>query len=255
MKEKIISELKAIEIKYDITILFACETGSRAWAFASPDSDYDVRFIYRHQPDWYLSIENHKDTIEYLEGDLDLVGWDIRKSLRLMRKSNASIFERMQSPMIYLKQTDFLDKLKLLAPDYFSCRAGLHHYLSMAHNYCTACEQEEKVKLKSYFYLLRTSLASLWIVENGTIPPLEFRQLLVFVNNESMKGKIESLLELKARVDEKYLHPKEVAVEAYVKSILSYCGNEAAALSKHQGAVEPLNQLFRETMRTSCHCV
>ncbi len=200
MKEKIIKELKAIEAKYDITILFACETGSRAWGFPSPDSDYDVRFIYRHKSDWYLSIEEHKDTIEYLEGDLDLVGWDIRKSLRLMRKSNASIFERMQSPMIYLKQTDFLDKLKLLALDYFSCRAGLHHYLSMAHNYYTACEQEERVKLKSYFYLLRTCLASLWIVEEGTIPPLEFRQLLVLVEDETMKGKIECLLELKARM-------------------------------------------------------
>lgn len=255
MKEKIKEQLKAIEAKHSITILFACETGSRAWGFSSPDSDYDVRFIYTHKPDWYISIEDHKDTIEYLEGDLDLVGWDIRKSLRLMRKSNASIFERMQSPMIYLQQTDFLYQLKLLAQDYFSCRAGLHHYLSMAHNYYTACVQEERVKLKSYFYLLRTSLASLWIVKIGTMPPLEFRQLLVLVENETMKGKIESLLELKASVDEKYLHPKETALEEYVKSILSYCQSKATNLKKHQGPVEPLNQLFRETIMVSWHLV
>lgn len=172
MQAIILQKLKEIEIQHGVQILFASETGSRAWGFPSPDSDYDVHFIYRHPRDWYLSIDEGRDSIEYLSGDSDLVGWDILKALRLLRNSNAAVFERMQSPIVYLQQTDCREKLLDLAPSYFSCSARLHHYLSMAYNYYNVCEAEHQVKLKSYFYLLRTTLASRWIVVQQTIPPL-----------------------------------------------------------------------------------
>ena len=234
-------------------ILFASETGSRAWGFPSPDSDYDVRFIYRHTCDWYRSIDEQRDTIEYLSGDLDLVGWDIRKSLRLMRKSNAAMFERLQSPIVYRQQTDFREQLLALAPAYFSCRAGLHHYLSMAHNYYKSCEAEDQVKLKSYFSLLRTTLCSLWIVERQGIPPLDFRELLPLVADKHMRDRIEALLALKAQVDEPYLHPKETELELYLKSILNYCDSRANRFEKNQDETEPLNELFRETIAYPWH--
>ena len=135
MKDLILKRLKEIETEYGVTVLFASETGSRAWGFPSPDSDYDVRFIYMHPQEWYLSIDEKRDSIEYLNGELDLVGWDIRKSLQLLRKSNAAMFERLQSPIVYVEQTEFRMKLNQMLPDYFSPKAGLHHYLSMACNY------------------------------------------------------------------------------------------------------------------------
>ncbi|PVY40860.1 nucleotidyltransferase domain-containing protein [Pontibacter virosus] len=253
MQELILQKLREIEQQYEVQILFASETGSRAWGFPSPDSDYDVRFIYRHTRDWYLSIDEQRDTNEYLSGDLDLVGWDIRKSLRLLRKTNAAMFERLQSPIVYLQQTDFREQLLALAPAYFSCRAGLHHYLSMANNYYKACEAEDQVKLKSYFYLLRTTLCSRWIVERQGIPPLQFRELLPLVEDQAMRDKIETLLVLKAQVDESFRHPKETELELYLKGILDYCDSQAKDLEKHQGETEPLNELFRKTIAYPWH--
>lgn len=253
MQQLILQKLKEIEKQYEVQILFASETGSRAWGFPSPDSDYDVRFIYRHTHDWYLSIDEQRDTIEYLSGDLDLVGWDIRKSLRLLRKTNAAMFERLASPIAYRQHTDFREQLLALAPAYFSCRAGLHHYLSMAHNYYKACEAEDQVKLKSYFYLLRTALCSLWIVERQGIAPLAFRELLPLVADQRMRDKIEELLVLKAQVDESYRHPKETNLELYLKGILDYCDSRANDLEKHQGETEPLNDLLRQTIAYPWH--
>jgi uncharacterized protein len=244
--EKLIKEkLQQVEDQFGVRILLACETGSRAWGFPSPDSDYDVRFIYCHPKNWYLSIDDRKDTIEYLEGDLDLVGWDLRKSLQLLRKSNAALLERLQSPIIYRQQSNFREQLQRLAPDYFSGRAGLHHYLGMAYNYYKAAAPAREVKLKSYFYLLRTALASWWIVEKKTIPPLQFRELLPLVQEPSMQDKIQHLLRLKATVDETYLHPKESELEEFMGNILQYCESQKETLAKHQGDTEKLNELFR----------
>ena len=245
MKALILERLKEIETEYCVTVLFASETGSRAWGFPSPDSDFDVRFIYMHPQDWYLSIDEKRDTIEYLNGDLDLVGWDIRKSLQLLRKSNAAMFERLQSPIVYLEQTEFRMKLNSMMSDYFSPKAGLHHYLSMAANYYKSCEGAEMVKLKSYFYLLRTALASLWIVEKNTVPPLLFKELLPLVKDEAMLEKIAMLLSLKSQKDETYLHSKELELENFVRSTLDYCENKAPEVQAHKGETEALNKLFR----------
>lgn len=253
MQELIQQKLSEIEKEYEVQVLFASETGSRAWGFPSPDSDYDVRFIYRHTCDWYLSIDEQRDTIEYLSGDLDLVGWDIRKSLRLLRKTNAAMFERLASPIVYRQQTDFRQLLQALAPEYFSCRAGLHHYLSMAHNYYKTCEAEDQVKLKSYFYLLRTTLCSLWLVERQGVPLLQFRELLPLVADQAMRDRIEQLLVLKAQVDETYLHPKETELELYLKNILDYCDSRANEFERHQDETEPLNELFRKTIAYPWH--
>ena len=88
MRQEILQRLSDIEAKYDVKILLAVESGSRAWGFESKDSDYDVRFIYVHRKDWYLSLIEGRDVIEELDPDgvLDLAGWDLKKALLLMGK-------------------------------------------------------------------------------------------------------------------------------------------------------------------------
>src|SRR6187549_3465126 len=110
--QQINSILKQIETKNQIKILYACETGSRAWGFPSPDSDYDIRFIYMHERDWYLSLSQRKDSIEFMEGDLDITGWDLRKCLILLKKSNAPLIERLQSPVEYYSVAGFKKEFK-----------------------------------------------------------------------------------------------------------------------------------------------
>src|SRR6188474_2004988 len=112
--------LTEIERKKNIKILYACETGSRAWGFPSPDSDYDVRFIYMHEKDWYLLLSQRKDTIEHMDGDLDITGWDLKKSLLLLRKSNATLIERFQSPIEYYAVDGFKNDFKTLIKKYYS---------------------------------------------------------------------------------------------------------------------------------------
>jgi predicted nucleotidyltransferase len=112
--------LREIELKKSIKILYACETGSRAWGFPSPDSDYDIRFIYMHERDWYLSLSQRKDTIEHMDGDLDITGWDLRKSLVLLKKSNATLIERFQSPIEYFSAEGFKREFKSLIETYYS---------------------------------------------------------------------------------------------------------------------------------------
>ena len=120
MKDTIQKELAQIEQTQNVRILLAVESGSRAWGFASPDSDYDVRFIYVRPKDAYLRLQKHRDVIELPINDaLDINGWDLTKTLRLLHKSNPTLFEWGASPIVYL-ETDFAARFKSVMGRYFS---------------------------------------------------------------------------------------------------------------------------------------
>ncbi len=180
MEEKIKSYLSDLEKERGIEILLACETGSRAWGFPSPDSDFDVRIIYKHHKDWYLSLTEERDTIEYFldNNEIDISGWDLRKSLRLLAKSNAPLLERIQSPIIYKADKEFLVGINSVAQKAYSRIATIHHYLSMAKKALDDVAGTEEYKLKRFFYALRASVACLWILDREEIPPIEFAKML-----------------------------------------------------------------------------
>lgn len=105
MFEIIKDKIQEIEKKENVRVLRCVESGSRAWGFASPDSDYDVRFIYVRPKEYYLRLEKKRDVIEWqLDETLDINGWDIQKALRLLHKSNPTLFEWNSSPIIYKQQ-------------------------------------------------------------------------------------------------------------------------------------------------------
>ncbi|NJL15033.1 MAG: nucleotidyltransferase domain-containing protein [Microscillaceae bacterium] len=152
MRERIIEALEKLEKDQEIKVLYACESGSRAWGFPSPDSDYDVRFIYAQSPKRYLSIYDRKDAIDlFLAEDLDFIGWDVRKALRLFHKSNASPYEWMQSSIVYKEVPEFINPLRQLAATYFSGRTSLHHYIGMAKHTYLGHLQGEQVRIKNIF--------------------------------------------------------------------------------------------------------
>ncbi len=159
-------KLKEMEQAYNVKILYACESGSRAWGFASPDSDYDIRFIYVHPKEYYLSVDEQRDVIELPINDLlDINGWGLRKALRLFRKSNGPLYEWLQSPIVYNQDNEFANDIKNLMPSYFSPRATMHHYLSMAKSVFENDLVGVEVRLKKYFYVLRPILACRWIAD------------------------------------------------------------------------------------------
>jgi uncharacterized protein len=247
MKTKILGKLKEIEEKRGIEILLAVESGSRAWGFASPDSDYDIRFIYRHEKDWYLSPWDKDETIEFMtEDDLDGSGWDLRKTFHLLLKSNAALLSWFYSPIIYVKNEKFHELFKPLADQCFSPIAVSYHYLSMSKKYLEACRSNE-VKLKSYFYCLRTALTGKWILEKGTVPLVLFSELLILIDDHNRK-KIENLITLKATKGESYYHPNDWELFRFLEETI--LDNEERAKSLKGGNADKIKmeKIFREIL-------
>ena len=251
MKEKIKKYLSDIEQENDIKILLACETGSRAWGFPSPDSDFDIRIIYKHKKDWYLTLTEEKDTIEYFHdnNEIDISGWDLRKSLRLLWKSNPPLFERIQSPIIYKVDKDFFTGINSIAQNTYSKIATIHHYLSMAKKAFEEVECSEEYKLKRLFYALRASVACLWILERVEIPPIEFGKMLNGLDlPESIIERIVELIEIKSTISETYLHKGEKELIEFMKTCIERADSESQYLPASKGQMSELNEFFRLTL-------
>jgi predicted nucleotidyltransferase len=200
LKQEILAVLDRVEQQHSVRILCAVESGSRAWGFASQDSDYDVRFIYANPSDWYLSVFEKRDVIEPLgDGALDPSGWDLRKALRLFSKCNLALNEWLNSPIIYRELAGFRNQLRSLIPAFFNPIAAVHHYSSMATAAFGAREPSGEINTKKLFYALRALLACRWIERNGSQPPTEFDRLVATVAEENEKPWIANLLELKAQ--------------------------------------------------------
>ena len=166
MQTEILKRLRTAELEHGVRILYACESGSRAWGFASPDSDYDVRFIYVHPQDWYLSfdVERRRDVIEYPIVDLvDCGGWDARKALYLFTRTNGALFEWLNSPIKYMEVGPFAQQLRDLAPKAVNNLALCYQYSHMARGNAREYVFKDKVRLKKYFYVLRPLLAIRYI--------------------------------------------------------------------------------------------
>lgn len=251
MEEKIKKYLSDLEKEKGIKILLACETGSRAWGFPSPDSDFDVRIIYKHQKDWYLNLTEEKDTIEYFldNNEIDISGWDLRKSLRLLWKSNPPLLERIQSPIIYKVDNDFLTGIITVAQKTYSRIATIHHYSSMAKKAFEEVESADNYKLKKLFYALRASVACLWILEKEEIPPIEFGKMLNgLVLPANLKTRIGELIEIKSTISETYLHNGEKELLEFIKACIERADNESQSLPASKGQMSDLNDFFIKTL-------
>jgi uncharacterized protein len=248
MKTKILQKLQEIEREKNVKILFAVESGSRAWGFASPDSDYDIRFIYKHPQEHYLSLWEKPDVIEFMTpDDLDGSGWDIAKALKLLAKSNAPLIEWLFSPVVYYQDEAFIQQLQTLATYCFSPIATLHHYLGTTKNFMDVCEQDE-VKLKSYFYALRTALAGRWIIEKNSFPPVDFLELLP-IAPQAIQAKVLELMNIKANQDEKYLHPKEIVITDYLRETVLFNQENAGTLKSGKKMSGELDGVFRSLIK------
>jgi len=249
MKEKILGELKKIENEEKVRIIYACESGSRAWGFPSKDSDYDVRFIYVHNHDRYLSVYDRKDVIERPVCDLlDINGWDIRKALRLLQKSNATLMEWFQSPVIYLDRPEISKKIKELIPVAFSQKSTFYHYSSILKSTFRDSLQGESVKIKKYFYALRPALACRWIEERKTVPPMEFNSLLTILPEGVLKNKIQTLLNEKIYGEEFDLKPVIPVINEYLKKEISHFVEYVTTLSPSQAEEKIFDETFREIL-------
>ncbi|MGQ3013405.1 MAG: nucleotidyltransferase domain-containing protein [Flavobacteriales bacterium] len=251
MKERIQQELRHLEEQLDIKILYAVESGSRAWGFASADSDWDVRFLYIHRPEWYLQIDTERDSYEkMLPNEIDLSGWELRKALRLFRKSNPPMLEWLHSPLIYSEPFTTAARLRALESSCFSPRSCLHHYLHMAENNFKEYLLRDRVRVKKYFYVIRPLLACDWIRDRGTMPPVEFAELLNgYAGEGAVRREIDILLERKMAGGELGEAPRNHTLHAFLEAKLHEYQHYVKQLpSAPEPGTERLNELFRETL-------
>lgn len=246
--EEIRQKLSRIEAEYNVRVIFACESGSRAWGFASDDSDYDVRFVYVRPAAEYLRLEETRDVIEYELNDIyDINGWDIQKLLRLLYKCNPVIFEWADSPIVY-KKTEEWERVQKILPDYFSKMKMLYHYRSIAKNNIRSHFQGDEVNLKKYFYVLRPLLACRWILNKKCPPPTAFSALCREVLPNELKNAVETLVKIKKGAPEKQRGPHIPQLDIFIQNQLSEAEaflDETARENEKNGGWDKMNEVFR----------
>jgi predicted nucleotidyltransferase len=223
IRAEVDARLAGIEAEFDVRVLYACESGSRGWGFASPDSDYDVRFIYVHPLSWYLKVSAQRDVIEVpISDELDINGWELRKALGLLKKGNATLIEWLDSPVVYRADGDFPQAIRDAARQTHQAERSFHHYVHMARKNYREYLRGDTVRLKKYLYVLRPLLATLWIEQGRGVAPMRFQDLVeTIVTNSNLRDAIDQLLAIKRAAGEaEYGQPLPI-INAFIDSELS----------------------------------
>lgn len=255
MRDAILTSLIQIERAEQVRILYAVEAGSRVWGFASPDSDWDVRFLYLRPPEWYLSIQDRRNVLEYPRSPhhLDVSGWDLRKALQLFAKSNPPLLEWLRSPIVYYRAFSAVDRLQALMARYVSPATCLMHYLGMSEGNYREYLQGEQVYVKKYLYVLRPLLACRWIETHHTLPPVDFRHLiddqLPHTTLPELHAIVTTLLDRKCAGDDLASGPSIPTLNLYIEAEIARLrtvsrGLPMAAAPDREG----LNQIFRAVL-------
>jgi len=219
MQKEIKLKLKEIEKERDIEILFAVESGSRVWGFASENSDWDIRFVYKKPLQEYIKIGKGKDTIELMDKDLDFSGWDIHKALGLLGKCNPSLVDWLSSNIIY-KNGKIRKNMLAYLKNHFSPRANGYHFLNMAKkNYDKYIQKRKQVSRKKYLYVMRSIIALDYIKRNLTVAPIVFSNLVKQAKiSKGIKQEIKTLLDEKKRNSEDVIGPRIPILDKYIEN-------------------------------------
>ncbi len=248
--------LSRIESEHDVRVLYACESGSRAWGFASPDSDYDVRYVYAHDRVWYLSfdVERRRDVIERpIQDAIDCQGWDLRKALHLFTRTNGALLEWLNSPIRYVERGGFAEALRQLAPRHLNAKALCYHYSHLARGNAREYVFKGQIRLKKYFYVLRALLAIRYIESGRGIPPVLFEELVDAVAPEGIRPSIASLLESKRGTVELGHGEPILELEHFIRVELERHEDAFSGLGRPD-LIDPdtirvrLNEIFREAL-------
>ena len=251
MKSQILSQLREIESHENVRIVYACESGSRAWGFPSADSDYDVRFLYVRPVEWYLSIDIKRDVIERpIHDELDISGWDLKKALLLFRKSNPPLLEWLGSSIVYLEKYSAAQRMRRLLPDYYSPTACLYHYLHMALGNYREYLKGDVVWIKKYFYVLRPILAMIWIERGLGVVPTDFNTLVDKLALEPpIANEIARLLAAKRAGAELDRGPRIEVLSRFIEEELDRWENNSTIHQKRSVNSDKLDELFRTTLK------
>ena len=251
------SRLRRVEQEHRLRVLFACESGSRAWGFASRDSDFDVRFIFVRPAADYLRLRPPPDAFD-IQGtddsdvDLDLAGWDIRKAAELMRKSNGPLFEWLESPIIYEQDGNVAPRLIALRNEYFDPKKSIHHYLSLAGGVWKKylADRPDPIR-KKYLYSLRPLACVRYIDRHRRQPPTCFESVLraIDLDNETL-GAVMRLLEQKRNHLELGRGPADPVLNRWIIDALKKGEHLALSMPGSSADTSNLDRLIADAILT-----
>ena len=243
-------KIKEIEIQENVKVLHAIESGSRAWGFASPDSDYDVRFVYVHPMEYYLELQSKKDFIDWeLNETLDINGWDLSKALQYFHKSNATLFEWSNSPVVYYTSPEW-KQIKEMSEKFFSCKSAMYHYYGTANKNYIEYLTDDMVKYKKYFYVLRPILACKWIEKKSCPPPVLFQTLVDEVLEDNMKTTVDNLIKIKMQMGEAEKEKRIDRLNEYINDNLIYFKQKVDKMEDDRNINwDTLNNLFIKILK------
>ncbi len=253
MSTQIETYLDKLKDKHKINILYACESGSRAWGVPSPNSDYDIRIIYNHSPDWYLSVDEKSDNIILIEDNIDTQAWDLKKTLLLLSKSNIVLFEWLQSAKVYGGCPEFKEGLVQLSEKYFQPRKAIYHYLGLSNALIKKHFEKENLPLKKYFIVVRSILASIWVKENKSPAPTLFTDLLpVLEKNPKVLLAVHQLIRLKKETNDGKAVKRIAVLDEFIFESRKSCSIYAEALpkkSEEEIDMETIDLFFRKMLK------
>lgn len=242
------NKLAEIEFTENVDVIMAVESGSRAWGFASPDSDYDVRFIYVRRPEDYIRLNPVRDVIEWQLDDVyDVSGWDLQKALKLMHDSNPTLHEWCNSPIVYM-ENELADPFRKLAEECFLPKKALYHYVSMARYAYNSYLNDDEVRIKKYFYALRPLLAARWVAKNGAAPPMMFDELVEAELQPDLLPVVEELLRVKKETSELGTGPKIPELDIYIREQMELMQEAADKAENHKNDWDRLEEFFRSSV-------
>jgi hypothetical protein len=218
MNATIQESLDRLARDHQVTMLWAGGAGDRARGIPSSDSGYEVRFLYVHPPAHYLRVFDKRDVIEAAdEGSINIVGWDIKKALGMLRKSHPGLREWLSSPVVYDQhETGLAPLLALLDGTLLPSVLGIH-YLAQAKDCITKLAQDRDLRLMKYVSMFRDLLACQWVVKHGSQPPLSLRSLLdEFLPRGDIREQVDELLALKSQVREAEMIPPQPDLDEFL---------------------------------------
>lgn len=248
VRAEVLRKLQAVETAHGVRVLYACESGSRGWGFASPDSDYDARFLFVRPARDYLRVTPLRDVIEEAPGPVfDVNGWDLRKALELLAKGNATLVEWLSSPVVYQQDEAFMQQLREAAAAVYQPVRSFHHYFSMARGNHREYLQGDVVRAKKYLYVLRPLLAAQWVLQRDDAPPMPFEQLVdALVTDADVRRDIDELLMQKRQAGEQAWLPVRPRLNAFIDESLARLRDAQPAIG--QPNLAPLDRLLADTV-------
>ena len=248
VRQEIMRKLAAVEAEHDVRVLYACESGSRGWGFASPDSDYDVRFIFVRPAREYLRVTAVRDVIEEVPGPVfDVNGWDVRKALQLLAKGNATLIEWLSSPVVYRQDEAFVQRLRDVAGAVYQPIRSFHHYYAMGRGNHREYLTGDQVRAKKYLYVLRPLLAARWVLERPHSPPMAFESLVhELVDEPAVLQDLHELLAVKRRSGEQEWLPARPILNAFIDRLMQRLSEAQPCIGEPE--MHLLDALLAETV-------